>query len=91
MILVKIVELIINKDRRWHCLGNIEGERAIGVDITDVVVSYPDLLDLVGKDYYWYSYCEEDERKCEEECDCFGESGDRKPSSQHILLQLIQE
>ena len=91
MILVKVVELIINKDRRCHWLGNFEGESAVGVDVADVVVSDPNLLDLVGKDDHWYSDCEEDEGEREEECYCLGECGNWKPSSQHVLLQLVQE
>lgn len=91
MILVKVVELIINKDRRGHCLRNIEGERAVGVDVTDVVVSDPDLLDLVGKDDHWDSDCEEDEGKREKEGYSFGESRNWKPGPQHVLLQLVQE
>ena len=75
MILVKVVELIINKDRRCHWLGNFEGESAVGVDVADVVVSDPNLLDLVGKDDHWYSDCEEDEGEREEECYCLGRVG----------------
>ena len=92
MILVVVVELVIDVDWFLHECGHDERESAVDlIGGANVVVVYGDLHDVTRKDHHRNPSTQKNSRHDEEEDNGFGESGDRQPGFEHLLLKRLDE
>jgi hypothetical protein len=74
-----------------HGRWNFEGESAVAVNGANIVISCPNLDDLVRHYGHWNANPNEDGRHNKEKRDSFGKGGYRQPSPKHLLFELLKE